>query len=292
MDNHYQKLVLNELMRLSRKGWKDWEDINLVKTSPNVQQSVVSFPSDWYDPQAVRAETSDFWVQARAEKILRILRNNGIKVMWEVGAGDGNVAILLRKAGIAVIAIEPLRNGAQSLANHGVMAYLGTLEDLAFPDASIEVIGIFDVLEHLEQPQLVMSEVRRVLKPGGLLITTVPAHQFLFSDFDLSIGHFRRYSRKSLEKLLMENGFSSNKIQFMFLGLVLPAFILRTLPYKLGRKKKFESQVKAKMGQDKIPRLLQIVLKKIFIFEGKLPLPFGLSLISSSYKSCTRKEPN
>ena len=148
------------------------------------------------------------------------------------------------------------------------------------------------MLEHLEQPQLVMSEVRRVLKPGGLLITTVPAHQWLFSDFDISIGHLRRYSRKSLEKLLMENGFSSNKIQFMFLGLVLPAFILRTLPYKLGRRKMFESQVKAKMGLDKIPRLLQIVLKKIFVFEGKLPLPFCLSLISSSYKSGTRKEPN
>ena len=205
--------------------------------------------------------------------------------MWEVGAGNGNVAIPLRKAGIAVIGIEPLRTGVESLTKEGVMAYWGTLQDLIFPDDSIEVIGIFDVLEHLEQPELVISEVRRILKPGGLLITTVPAHQWLFSDFDLSIGHFRRYSRKSLQKLLIENGFTSNRTQYIFLGLVLPAFILRTLPYKLGRKKKYQSPVNLNLTPNKARRLLQLVLKAIFTFEGKLPLPLGLSLISSSRKS-------
>ena len=141
------------------------------------------------------------------------------------------------------------------------------------------------MLEHLERPELVMSEVRRVLMPGGLLITTVPAHQWLFSDFDLSIGHFRRYSRKSLLKLLIENGFTSNKTQYLFLGLVLPAFFLRTLPYRLGRKKKFQTPIYLNVAPNKARRLLQLILKVFFTFEGKLPLPLGLSLISSSRKS-------
>jgi 2-polyprenyl-3-methyl-5-hydroxy-6-metoxy-1,4-benzoquinol methylase len=288
-ETFYHELVLNELNRLTSQGWKDWQvDNQFVKTSPGFQEAPVSFPSDWYNPQAVNTEAEGFWAEARAEKIIGIMRESGTKVIWEVGAGNGNVAIPLRKAGIAVIGIEPLRNGAESMANHGVTAYWGTLEDLAFPDESIEVIGIFDVLEHLERPELVLSEIHRVLKPGGLLVTTVPANQWLFSDFDISIGHFRRYSRKTLETLLIENGFTSNKIQYLFLGLVIPAYLLRTLPYKLGRKKKFQSQLNSNGGQFKGPLIIHILLKKIFVLESKLPLPLGLSLISSSFKSrCT-----
>ena len=286
MGNDYYEFVSNELIRLSSEGWKDWTtDAHSVKTSATVLQSKISFPADWYNPETSNAEAQSFWAQTRAEKIIKILVKNDARVMWEVGAGNGNVAIPLRKAGIAVIGIEPLRGGVESLANDGLTAYWGTLEDLAFPDASIEVIGIFDVLEHLEHPELVMSEIRRVLKPGGLLISTVPAHQWLFSDFDLSIGHFRRYSRKSLQELLIENGFASNKIQYIFLGLVLPAFVFRTIPYKLGRKKKSHSQANSKKSLKKTRRLLDYLLKVIFVFEGKLPLPLGLSLISSSYKS-------
>ncbi len=286
MDSHYDELVSNEVLRLSRKGWKDWTLNNFsVKTSPSVQHSEVSFPSDWYNPEAPNVEAEGVWAETRAHKIYEFLRKNETQVIWEVGAGNGNVAIPLRKFGIAVIGIEPLKSGAEGLANNGFDAYWGTLEDLAFPDASIQALGIFDVLEHLEHPEIVMSEIWRVLKPGGLLITTVPANQWLFSDFDLSIGHFRRYSRKSLQKLLIENGFSSNNIQYIFLSLVLPALILRTIPYKLGRRKKFKSQIYSNDGVDKSMRILEPLLRAILMVERKLPLPNGLSLISCSHKN-------
>jgi SAM-dependent methyltransferase len=266
-------------------GWKDWPLNKFsVKASPSVYHSEVSFPSDWYNPEVANIEAEGIWAETRALRILEFLKENGIRVIWEVGSGNGNVAIPLRKSGIAVIGIEPLRSGVEGLANNGFAAYWGTLEDLAFPDASIEAIGIFDVLEHLEQPEIVMTEIRRVLKPGGLLITTVPANQWLFSDFDLSIGHFRRYSRKSLQKLLVQNGFSSNKIQYIFLALILPALILRTIPYKLGRRKNFQSEIYANSGLDKLMRILKPLLKAILMVERKLPLPIGLSLISCSHK--------
>jgi len=284
-DDHYQESVSNEVLRLSRMGWKDWTLNKFsVKTSPSVQPSEVSFPSDWYNPEVANVEAEGIWAETRALRIQEFLKENGIRVIWEVGSGNGNVAIPLRKSGIAVIGIEPLRSGVEGLASNGFAAYWGTLEDLAFPDASIEAIGIFDVLEHLEQPEIVMTEIRRVLKPGGLLITTVPANQWLFSDFDLSIGHFRRYSRKSLQKLLVQNGFSSNKIQYIFLALILPALILRTIPYKLGRRKNFKSEIYTNSGLDKLMRILKPLLKAILMVERKLPLPIGLSIISCSHK--------
>jgi ubiquinone/menaquinone biosynthesis C-methylase UbiE len=286
MGHDHLSFVSAEIQRLEKNGWKDWSlDVFNVKASLVRLKSEISFPEDWYKADATNIEANEIWAKARANLILENLIRSGNTLLWEVGAGNGNVAIPLKKAGITVIGIEPLRTGALALTNNGITAYWGTLEDLAFPDKSIEAIGIFDVLEHLEYPELVLCEVQRVLKPGGLLITTVPANQWLFSDFDLSIGHFRRYSRKSLRRLLTENGFVSNRIEYFFLSLVLPAFILRTIPYKLGRRKVFQSQVRSNSGLNKVMRCLEPLLKAIFAVERKLPLPLGLSLISCSYKS-------
>jgi SAM-dependent methyltransferase len=194
------------------------------------------------------------------------------------------VAIPLRDAGKVVIGIEPLRTGVESLIGNGIVAYQGTLEDLAFPDASIDAIGIFDVLEHIEYPEVLLSEVGRVLKPGGALIVSVPANQYLFSDFDLSIGHFRRYSRKTLENLLTENGFKSNRFEYLFLAFVVPAFILRSIPYRFGRRRRYQNTINSNNKLSKIMELLRPLLEVLFRIEGKFRLPTGLSLISLSFK--------
>jgi SAM-dependent methyltransferase len=73
---------------------------------------------------------------------------------------------------------------------------VGTLESL--PGATFDSILYIDVLEHIEQDAAEAAAAARMLRPGGHLIVLSPAHQFLFSPFDASIGHYRRYNRKSL----------------------------------------------------------------------------------------------
>jgi len=284
--NSYAELVSTEIIRLEQLGWKDWRaDFRSVKIPPNAEKKEISFPSDWYDPEFQNTEANGVWAVTRARNILKILKKNQVNVIWEVGAGNGNAAIPLKKAGIASIGIEPLSSGSESLVRNGIISYEGTLEDLAFPDSCIDAIGIFDVLEHLEQPGTVLTEIRRVLKPGGLLIVSVPANQWLFSDFDISIGHYRRYSRKSLKQLLEKNGFNLNKIRYLFLSFVPPAFILRTLPYKFGRRRQYQITLKSNQSLAIAMKLIEPVLEAIFKIEDRLPLPTGLSLLSQSFKS-------
>jgi SAM-dependent methyltransferase len=282
---NYIEKANTEIQRLVESGWKDWTaKVNSPKTLPNIKEIDVSFPKDFWDPEKINEESKGIWAQTRAKKILMALSKNDLDILWEVGAGNGNVALPLRAAGKTVIAIEPLPSGAKALTYNGIMAYQGTLKDMAFPDSSIYAIGVFDVLEHLEHPEELLQEINRVLKPGGILITTVPANQWLFSDFDSSIGHFRRYSRPTLDKLLRENGFQNNKVHYFFFSLVLPAFILRTIPYKFGRRRQYSKTIKSNKFLSNVMRLAYPLLFLILKIEDKFRLPTGLSLISVSSK--------
>jgi SAM-dependent methyltransferase len=208
----------------------------------------------------------------------------GKNIMWEVGSGDGNVAISLRDRNQVVIGIEPLCSGAAVTSMAGIRTYLGTLDSLELPSESIEVIGAFDVLEHIERPEELLKEIYRVLKPDGIFLMTVPAHQWLYSDFDKSIGHFRRYSRRALRDSLMQSGFEQNQLNFMFSLFVVPAFLLRRLPSLLGRNRNSQSTIQSVKRQNQLLSLLRPFLSVLLAIERILNLPIGLSLIGVSKK--------
>ncbi len=78
---------------------------------------------------------------------------------------------------------------------------------LPFEDSSFDILVAFDVLEHLEDDKAALAEWRRILKPGGLLMVTVPAYQWLWSVHDESLHHYRRYSAAKLHRLLNTQGY-------------------------------------------------------------------------------------
>lgn len=286
MDYSYEDSVNRELERLRELGWRDFpRSVQGIHVAAYIDHQSISFPKDSYSSQEGNLEAEGFWAVTRAKKIRKILNLQSVDLMWEVGSGHGNVAILLKNYGTSVIAIEPLEQGTLVTANSGIRSYVGTLDKLQFPKNSIKCIGIFDVLEHLENPNEVLDEIYRVLEPGGLLVLSVPAHQWLFSDFDKSIGHFRRYSRKKIVSTLEDSGFLNNMTQFIFSFLVLPAFVLRTVPSKFGRKHTSAETKETTRNQQKMLKLFQPILELLLILENFLRIPFGLSLISVSKKS-------
>ena len=175
----------------------------------------------------------DFGQRKRAYIIGKMLKERRVKLLWEVGAGNGNAAIPLRKNGIDVVCVEPLRSGALTLVKNGFLTFQSTLETLELPDNSIEAIGAFDVLEHLEYPEILLREIFRILRPGGYFICSVPAYQWLFSNFDISIGHYRRYSRSELKKLIGLAGLDTIEKKSIFGFLIIPSFMLRRVPFIL-----------------------------------------------------------
>lgn len=207
------------------------------------------------------------------------LTKNDISILWEIGAGSGNVSEFLRSRNIEVICVEPISTGASYLGSLGARTYCGTLEDLALPDNSIRAIGMFDVLEHIENPEQTILEIFRVLENGGIFICTVPAMQFLFSDFDMAIGHYRRFTKKTLKILMKDTGFVQVNLRFIFALLVPVAYITRVIPTKLGRKLSYD-QIKTRMKKQLnhltgVHSIIRLLLK----CEKFIGPPFGLSLL-------------
>ena len=126
----------------------------------------------------------------------------------EVGAGAGANTRFLLNADVAEwTALEPdqelycsLNAHLQSLGDWRLSALKGAVAELDSREL-FDTILYIDVLEHIEDDLAELESTARRLKPGGSLVVLSPAHQFFFSEFDRSIGHYRRYNRSSLLRL-------------------------------------------------------------------------------------------
>lgn len=149
------------------------------------------------------------WLMQRLDKYLT-------GTVLEVGAGIGNnVRALLHKD--RVIATEPdpeyvrlLENAFGGRSNVEVCQWdvTGDSVECGAPNAeSVDSILCSNVLEHIEDEQAALRNMRAVLKPGGRLILVVPAGEWLHGSMDVVLGHCRRYSRKGVAALLAHEGF-------------------------------------------------------------------------------------
>jgi ubiquinone/menaquinone biosynthesis C-methylase UbiE len=275
------EIVEEEISRLQRLGWVDQPaDEFGVRPGASKHNSQISFPDSAYDTDFKAGENVEFWVMHRAESIGKVLSANNVKLIWEVGAGSGNVALNLKNYNVDVIATEPIESGARLLAGKKIRAYSATLEELNFPSNSIQAIGMFDVLEHIADTKPVLEEIFRVLSPGGLFISTVPAHQWLFSDFDEAIGHFRRYSKRTLTSELERSGLQVLQMKYLFGFLVLPAIVLRRIPFLFGRRSNFTQVSKDSKWSGKLGKLLSVPINLILRIEKRLEPPTGLTIVS------------
>jgi len=181
-------------------------------------------------------EDSSFWFRHRNNCISAMVRRHGCEgIFLDVGGGNGYVAQRLQQEGYPVVLLEPGEVGARNAhANRRLdNVVCSTLEEAYFKPSSFAGVGMFDVIEHIDDDRNFLYQVREVLKPGGRLFMTVPCHDWLWSLADIDAGHFRRHTYESLEKLL-EGVFRVDYMSYFFGALVLPQYLLRALPYRIG----------------------------------------------------------
>ncbi|NBT27564.1 MAG: class I SAM-dependent methyltransferase [Actinobacteria bacterium] len=157
--------------------------------------------------------------------------------LWDIGGGSGIVARYLMSKGVELVLVEPSAGGAVIAHRNDVPALCATLEELQLPDGCLPTVGLFDVLEHLENRQQTLSEIHRVLAPGGYLLLTLPALASLWSGFDDVAGHYVRYNKRSIRDELEGHGFEIRRMGYFFALTILPLFVIRALPYRLGVRK-------------------------------------------------------
>ncbi len=153
----------------------------------------------------------------------------------DIGGGNGYVAKALISAGIHCALIEPGLDGALAARARGVDPVIcGRLEDVDFPPECAASIGLFDVLEHIEDETAILKLIHSTLEPSGHLFLTVPAYQFLHSSEDDTAGHFRRYTIPRLGRVLTKNNFRIEFASYFFTPLPPLIFLTRTIPTRLG----------------------------------------------------------
>ena len=125
-----------------------------------------------------------------------------------------------------------------------------------------DLICMFDVLEHIEKDVETMSAIKRLLSPGGCVVITVPAFQWLYGTHDEFLHHKRRYSADQIRKVAASSGFAIRRISY-FNTLLFPLAVLARLKDRL-------LPGKQATGAGMPPALLNTVFKSIFGFEWNL----------------------
>ncbi|RPD46222.1 class I SAM-dependent methyltransferase [Hymenobacter sediminis] len=101
--------------------------------------------------------------------------------------------------------------------------HVGTLEDLSETEGLFDAILYIDVIEHIEDDAAELRRAYARLAPGGTILIVVPAHQWLYSPFDKAIGHFRRYSRPMLRRVLPAGSITRQLVYLDSVGLLASA---------------------------------------------------------------------
>jgi SAM-dependent methyltransferase len=213
----------------------------------------------------------NYWIY---EQIAEALGNR----ILEIGSGTGNITQFIAANGCQVIATDivpsfrsVLQNSFGDMPNVSIGQFDLTAKA---PDEYVsrrcDTVVCLNVLEHIEDDNFALQQMREVLIPGGKLALLVPAHQVLYGAFDRALGHYRRYEKGELMRKLERVGFLVRRIKFFSLAAVLPWLINGRL-----LKRAYMPMRQANLADRLVP-LLKL--------ERLIGPPFGLSLIAIGEK--------
>ncbi len=149
----------------------------------------------------------------------------------------------------------------------------GSATAIPLPESSQDVATLMDVLEHVEDDVKALEEIHRVLRPGGMLVLTVPALPRLWSKWDESLHHFRRYRREDLIKLLDDSQWEICHLKYVNVFVYPLVWWVRKSPLS-NHSGDRENYVP--------PRWLNRILLWVFVRSAKsrwMPAPIGVGLL-------------
>jgi SAM-dependent methyltransferase len=232
-----------------------------------------------YDRMA-ELDERHWWYRARREVLASLIARR-IKLpsdarILEIGCGTGHNLQMLARFG-DVDGIE-LDDAARAVAEKRVGKPMGSspLPDLAgVPDASYDMVALLDVIEHVDEDVRSLRTIATKLRPGGKVLITVPAHQWMWSAHDVVNHHKRRYSAKSLRRLIDDAG--------LRVELLSP---FNSLLFPLAAGARLAGRVLGKDSSDDAlpPKPVNALFETIFGLEryaiGRVPFPPGVSLVA------------
>jgi SAM-dependent methyltransferase len=197
----------------------------------------------------------------------------------EVGAGTGAFSeLLLQEPGLGqLIAIEPSARMhdllVQRLARDArAITHCGFFEDVAaHNEGALDALLYVNVLEHIEDDRVELAHAYRALRPGGHLCVFVPALSWLYSRFDASLGHYRRYHKDELLALLRSSGFQIAQARYFDMVGILPWLLVMRL-------------LRQTLAGGQVRTYDRWVVPVIRRFEAAISAPLGKNVIAVARK--------
>jgi SAM-dependent methyltransferase len=230
--------------------------------------------------QMAELDERHWWYRGRREVVAALIRRAvhppGGAAILEIGCGTGHNFKMLGEFGYveALELDDEARAIAEQRLGRSIMsAPLPTLEGV--PEHHYDLIGAFDVIEHIDDDAASIASIAKRLKPGGKFMMTVPAHQWMWTAHDTVNHHKRRYSKRGLRDLISNSPLRLDALGY-FNSLLFPLAVAERLTSKALGKEKADLTLP--------PRPLNAALERAFAAErhlvGRLPLPPGLSLFA------------
>lgn len=149
----------------------------------------------------IEVDDRHWWYRARRRIVVgaidRLAPTPDARIL-DAGCGSGRMLDeLVRWGRVSGLDCEPAGIAAAHSRGHADVR-LGAVEELPWPDGTFDLVTCLDVIEHTPDDRRTLAELRRVTRPGGHLLVTVPAYPRLWSAHDVACHHYRRYTRDSL----------------------------------------------------------------------------------------------
>lgn len=229
--------------------------------------------------ERMRALTGSHWWFLGRKHLLRTLLGRTDRrdaLILDAGCGTGLAEDVLAKLGTVIgIDIAP-----EALADRGTSCpeqlCLASINPAPFQDGAFDLVVALDMVEHIEDDAAVLRELHRICKPGGKVLITVPAYDWLRSAHDDALGHYRRYTARRIADLMANAGFRLSKVSYAVTAPFPAAVLFRFLRRLTG----------GGAGSDmfEVPRLLNSILFAVMRAEAavikRINLPFGLSVVA------------
>jgi len=249
--------------------------------APELAEHNEGFEAEYF-PRLAQLEARNFWFRSRNRLVIWALLRYfpEAQSFMEIGCGTGFVLSGIQKCLPKVdlwgseIFSAGLSFAAQRLP--GVELFQMDARRIPFRD-EFDVVGAFDVLEHIKEDAEVLTQMYQATKKGGGIVITVPHHPFLWSASDDFARHARRYKTRELSNKVRKAGFEILRIT-SFVSFLLPLLVVSRFKQRLS-KQEFEPS-----SEFNINSALNIALEKILdvertLIRAGLSFPAGGSLL-------------
>lgn len=263
-----------------RCGYRPALRNKIFQFAENPPEAQAGFKPEYF-ARLAGIEQTNFWFRARNELIQWALRNYfpNAGSFFEVGCGTGFVLKGVRESRphLHLAGSEIFSDGLAFAKARlpGVDLYQMDARQIPF-ECEFDVIGAFDVLEHIAEDDAVLQQMFRATRPGGGVLMTVPQHRFLWSTIDKHSMHQRRYNRAELRKKVERAGFQIERIT-SFNSLLLPLMIWSRMQRKRDQDVQLWREFEISPALNKTLESI-LTLERMAITKG-ISFPAGGSLL-------------